>query len=60
MRDHQKQTKRVSIVVSLEAYNKILYIMKKERVKSLSSMSSRLIEEALEKYSDRNDPELPL
>lgn len=52
--------KKVSVILSLETFEKIEYVRKKEKIRSFSSMAAKLIEEALEKYEDPDQPNLPL
>lgn len=53
-------TKKVSIVVPIEVYEKITHITKEQRLRSFSLAATRLLQEALEKYPDPEQPELPL
>ena len=56
----QRQTRRVSIVVPTEVYEKISFIMEEERLASFSLTASRLLQEALTRYPDPREPQLPL
>lgn len=52
-------TRKVSIVVPIEVYDKISHIMESERLRSFSLAATRLLQEALETYPDPDQPELP-
>ncbi len=50
--------KRMTITVEKRVFDKIEFVQKNERIKSVSSMTSRLIEEALEHYDDPDEPRM--
>lgn len=52
-------SKKVSIVVPIEVYEKISYIKESERLRSFSLAATRLLQQALETYADPDQPELP-
>lgn len=52
-------TKKVSIVVPVDVFEKISYIKENERLRSFSLAATRLLQEALESYPDPDQPELP-
>lgn len=55
-----KKSKKVSIVIPSDVYSKIEYYVLKDRMKSFSAMTCKLLEEALENYDDPEQPKLPL
>jgi hypothetical protein len=56
----RKTTTRLFVTVPVEVEVKINHLMKLERLDSQSAMTKRLIQEALEKYPDPDQPDLPL
>lgn len=54
----RRATKRVTITIEQEVFDKVEFVQKNERVKSTSSMIARLLEEALENYDDPAEPKL--
>jgi len=55
-----EKSKKISIVIPVEVFDKITYYAHKEKIRSFSAMASKLLSEAVEKYPDPDEPKLPL
>lgn len=56
----KRPTTRLFVTVPIEVEAKINHLMQQEKLDSQSAMTKRLIQEALEKYPDPDEPVLPL